>query len=68
MFSLVLISAVYESGCRNKNSSSLELSSDSGFLLSVVEEQLISKCGGSGQLSPIQRIEPIFGSILCVLP
>lgn len=68
MFSLVLVSAVYKSGWRNKNSSILELGSDSGCLPSVVGEQLISECSGSGLLNPTQRVEPVFGSILCVSP
>lgn len=68
MFSLVLMPAVYKLGWRNKNSNILELGSDSGCLPSVVGEQLISKCSGSGLLNPTQRIKPIFGSILCVLP
>lgn len=46
MLSLVLISAVYKLGWRNKNRRILELGSDSGCLHSVVGEQLISKCGG----------------------
>lgn len=66
MFSLVLISSVYESGCTNKNSRFLELDSDSGCFLLVVEGQLISKCSDSNLHNPMQRIEPIFGSILCV--
>lgn len=61
MLCLALISAMYKSGWRNKDSSSSQVGSDAGCLPSVMQK-LISTRGCSGGRCPLLGLSLVLGA------